>query len=236
MSNPSFSNLGLPNPGPFTTRVVGFLFILACLELLLDNAGVPTNRLNWASLGTGQFEIYQPLTHVFVQGRNPFSVIIGLVVLYFFLPAFRTQKDRRTLISGVAAGLTGAIALSGLADVLGLLRPGFAQGWGYLITSLVVLFALPRPNTRIMLMFVIPVKAIYLMWGSLALAVLNSLASPTLGSWTILGAWIGTYGYWHTLGPGGRRRLLKKKADTIRDQLNRFTVIDGGRDDDDIYH
>jgi hypothetical protein len=89
------------------------------------------------------------------------------------------------------------------------------------------------PNGIIQLFFVLPVRAIWFVWGSIAIAGLSFLAAPTLATADAVGAWLGVMGWYHYLGPGRRRRELTRQAAGIERELLRFQVLEGGKDDPD---
>jgi len=46
-----------------------------------------------------------------------------------------------------------------------------------------------------------------------------------------MGVWLGTFGWWHGLGPGRRRRELRRKGVAVEREL-KLTVLEGGRTND----
>ena len=89
-----------------------------------------------------------------------------------------------------------------------------------------------RPDAIIRLFFVLPVPAKFVAWGTGAIAFLMLLSSFSLSGADYFGTWAASIGSWFWLGPGGRRRRLKKKARTIETQLR---VLQGGRNGPDIH-
>jgi hypothetical protein len=236
----------LPALEPWHKTLLMVLFGAYVVELVLYNVGLPLYQwLPWYSL-QGAFEVWQPLTRFVVQGAARgavFDVLIGLVVLYFFLPAMEMFLDRATLLKAVLAAAVGGTLLPLGVDLLGLLDLSGAMGWTGLVMVLPVLFGLARPDQDILLL-VFPVKARWFLWGTLVLALLYLLVEQSLDTFEGLGIWLGTVGWWYGLGPGARRRQLLAKSRDIERELHRFEVIEGGRDpqggqrgpDDDVVH
>lgn len=239
--------LQLPMLLPWMRNVLVGLFALFVVELLARNAGFPVERLRWHAFGHG-FELWQPLTRFFVQGGSTgavFNVLIGLLVLYFFLPGLDSMMPRERIGKAALAGAVGGTAVPMLLDLL-LLDGGSTGGWTVLTTALVVLFGLAMPNGVIHLWFVLPITGSFIVWGTLGLSVVFFLIGPALGTSEAIGTWAGVFGWWHLMGPGARRRDLKRQASRVEQELRRFEVIEGGRsqpqggqgrpDDDDWVH
>lgn len=223
--------LQMPSLSPWMTRVLGGLFALYVLELVLRNAGLDVYALVWRPLGSG-FAPYQPFGRFLVQGDDSgalFNVLIGLLVLYFLLPAMDQVLERAQWLRGLAAGVVGGTVLPFLLDVVGLAPGGGAMGWVVSTSALFLLFGLAMPDGEIRLFFVLPVSGRIIVWGTLALSVLFYLLGPSLHTAEAIGVWCGVMAWWYGLGPGARRRQLQKKATSIEAELRRFQVIEGGR-------
>lgn len=215
---------------PWHRWLLGVLFSAYFVELVAKNLGAPVYRLAWWSFGAG-FAPWQPITRFLVQGddRNAVaSVAFSLLLLYFFLPLMESLTDRRTLASAVAAGAVVGTALPAAVDATGLLAPSIALGWRSLAYALPPLLGLLRPDTQILLV-VLPVRASWILWGTLVFAVFHVLAERSLDSFQELGVWIGVFAWFHLLGPGRRRRDLEQKGRRIERELRRFEVLDGGK-------
>ncbi|MFT7521972.1 MAG: membrane associated rhomboid family serine protease, partial [Kiritimatiellia bacterium] len=177
------------------------------------------------------------------QGPQPFSLLMNLVMVYFFLPWLVDRFTRRDLLlitaSTVAGCFVAGVFWSALAMALnaGGLLPSLSwltlpsMGWGPLVLSVVALFGLSQPNATINLMFVMPMKAIWIVWLSLAASGLFFLAQPGMGTFEPFGAIGGAAFYWFFIGGGARTRRLKSKGRKIEKDL-RFKVYEGGRQGD----
>lgn len=207
------------------------LFAAYVLELVLHNAGVPLYAwLPWFRMGDG-FQPWQPLTRFLVQGASREAVVgvlIWLFVLYFFLPALEAVLERKVWLRAMIAGAVAGTLVPLATDLLGLCGPGAALGWGPLVIALPVLFGLARPDADVLLL-IFPVKARWFLWGTLVIALLYLMVERSLDTFQGLGVWLGVAGWWTLLGPGARRRQLKKQAASVEKELRRFQVLEGGK-------
>lgn len=219
----------LPPLAPWMRNLLVGLFALYVVELLAANAGLPVQALAWHPFGSG-FEPWQPFTRFLVQGRSVLGVLLGLLVLYFLLPAVDRLLTREQMSQALLAGAAGGTALPLLLDLVLVGGPGI-HGWTVLSTSLVLLFGLAVPSGVVNLWFVIPITGRVIVWGSLGLSVVLFLLDPSLRTSEGIGTWLGVYGWWNVLGPGGRKRQLRRKARRIERELRRFEIIEGGRSD-----
>jgi len=220
----------LPVLEPWMKRLLGVLFAMYVVELVLRNTGMPVYLLEWRSFESG-FAYYQPLTRFLVQGRQAvFSVILGLLVLYFLIPAIVQMLSRRKVLHATVAAAIGGTVLPMLLDAVWLSN-GQVMGWPVLGLSLVVLFGLANPSGTILAFFFIPISGTLILYGTLAISVAGFILAPSMVRAEPLGVWLGTCAWWFAMGPGGRRRRLKKKAASIEKALHRFEVLEGGRSD-----
>lgn len=234
-----FDSFRLPPLHPWMRNLLVALLVLYLVEVVARNfVGVPVDLLAWRPMGAG-FRPWQLLSHYLVQGPGrggTTSVLLSLLVLYFFLPPLSDMLSRRHFAEGVAAGAAGGVLL-GLALDLFLGLGGAASGWSVAPMAMVVLFGLAMPGGVVRLFFVIPVTGRWIVWGTVAIAGLFLLADPGLDAAEHLGAALGVVGWWRWRGPGARRRELARKARDIERELRRFEVIEGGRgEDDDLVH
>jgi len=230
--------ISLPPLRPWMRNLLIALFVLYLVEIVAANfLHLPVYTLGWAQIGAGM-QPWQLLTHYLVQGAGrsgAFSVVLSLLVLYFFLPALADLLSPRHFAWGVVAAAVGGLVL-GLAADLALPLRGGALGWSPLPGGMVVLFGLAMPRGVIRLFFVIPITGRWIVLGTVFLMALFVIAEPTIDTTEHLGAVLGPIVWWSWRGPGQRRRELKAKAKDIERELRRFEVIDGGRSDDDLVH
>ena len=88
-------------------RILMGLFGLYVIELMASNIGLPVGALAWRPVGMG-FSPHQLLTRFLVQGNSVFSVLISLLVLYFFLPAIDQLYARRQVIQSLVCAVAAA--------------------------------------------------------------------------------------------------------------------------------
>ncbi|MEZ4322457.1 MAG: hypothetical protein R3F61_33630 [Myxococcota bacterium] len=233
----------LPELAPWMRNLILGLFGLYVVELVLWNLGAPLGLMPLSSLGYG-FQPWQILTRFFVQGRGAAAgVLISLVVLYLVLPTLPRLLTRRQWVDALSTTAIVATLIPILSDFLGLFPPGTRTGWTFLMVPLFVVFGLAQPRGIINLMFVLPVPAVYIVWGTLVYVLIMLLAFPNAATLEGVAAWIGIVGWWNFRGPGKRRRQLRNEASKIERELQKFTVLEGGRaqgqqnrDDDEWIH
>lgn len=228
----------MPTPERWHLGLLIGLFSLYVAELVAQNFLPIYQWFAWFGFRAG-FEPWQIVTRFLVQGPGILGVLLGLFVLYFFLPTIEGVIGRRQLGWAVLAGAVMGTVLPLAEDLLGMTNGMPAMGWGPLVTTLPVLFGLARPDATILLL-VFPVQARWVLWGSLVVALLFVLTDRSLGNFQAVGVWLGVFGWWHLLGPGARRRRLAKKAEGIERELKNLgaggktsnanlRVIDGGK-------
>ena len=218
-----------------TWNVLLVLFGLYVVQLLVENwLHVPlTQILAWWPRDQSAFRVWQPLTSPLYQSPSPVGTLITWVVLYLFLPTMSMILGARAVGWAAGASLLGAALLGIVLDLVGALSsPEPAWGIDPVLTGFFLLFGLAQPNARLMLVFVIPVQARQVAYGSGLLAFLSLLAFRSLDAATWLGGWVGAYLWFTARQPGGwRAPYLRWKHQRLQKKLRRFEVFPGGRDD-----
>jgi hypothetical protein len=228
---PSFQ---LPQVSRWIVRVLYGLAAIYVMECVLRAAGVPVDALKQSSWASESFAWWQLCTRFWVQGSGGgvfFNVLLGLLVLYFLLPALEDILDRDTLRSVTWAVMGGALAFPLFLEFTGWVPGGPQSGWTPLLTGLIALFGLARPNALLYLFFVLPLPGWLFVWGSLVLAGWSFMVLPSSVTAEPVGAWMGAMGWWQLRGPPARRRHLLNEAQKVEQQLARFEVLDGGLGD-----
>ena len=226
-------------PPPFTKQLMIGVLVLYVLELLAGGwVGVPMIELfGWIPTKNG-FQLWQPLTHFFVQGTSPIFALLEILMLYFFIPPAQRQLGRRNVIKLFIWTMISCLVIGGLAVVSGAVTsPSPAVGLAPFLTALVVVFGLTHPNAQILLFFILPIQAIWLAWGSGLLAALNFLFSRDLPSACLIAGWIA--GYLILNPPKSLRKMwVRYKHQQRHNRIRRFSVIDGGKSsgDEETYH
>lgn len=216
----------LPPAPRWIRNLCGGLLALYVAELVARTAGLPVDLLAWFPL-RGGFAPWQPLTRFLVQGGDPgtvLRVVIGLAAIWFGLP----QLDRGLVARAAVAAAVGGTVVAFALDALGILGPFADLGWTTPLFGTFVLYGLLRPDAQILAYFVLPVTGRALVWGALGIAALMFLAQRSLGTADALGAWLGVWLWFRTLGPGGHKRRLRARGRAIEKELSRFQVIEGG--------
>jgi membrane associated rhomboid family serine protease len=164
-----------------------------------------------------------------------------LLMLYFFsAPVENYLGTRRFITVWVLTSLGAAVVGQPLSLVYGFDAP-FVGPMPSLM-ALIVLFGLVNRNAQILMMLVLPVRAIWVSIITALMAVLAVLAKfhPAAGYWCG-GIAVGFLFYRGWLDVFDIKLLaLRLKQWQLKRKLHRFTVIEGGRgrDDDDkpVYH
>lgn len=201
-----------------------------------------TQTLAWYPFGGG-FEPWQPFTAFFLNG-SPTRAFFAWLFLFFILPAVESMFSVEQLKRFAVFGYLGSIVFGFALLLVGAAEHRFGAWYGLepLLAGLLVVFGLSRPNATILLMFIIPIKAAWVAWGSGLLCALNLLSDRDLGSAMHMGGWLCGY-IWLKGGimPTIRKTLLRLKHKQVKRKLSRFDVIEGGKGwgnsgDDDMVH
>lgn len=222
----------LPSWGGLTRVVLLVSAGLYVAQLLGESwLGLPVySTLAWWPFGSGQFQIWQPLSSNLLNGPDPLGALLSWIALYYFLPPAEQALGRRGVARAAAFVLAVCIGSGLLLQLVGaVVGAGPAAGPGALLMALLVVFGLTRPNATILLFFVLPIRALWLAWGSGLLALLYFLATRSLGSAVWLAAWVAAWlwlrGVWTPL----RRAWLRARYWWLHRRLRRLEVIEGGR-------
>ncbi len=212
-------------------------------ELLLEHwFGIPVVAyLQLYPPGSDAFHFWQILTHPFIHNpQAPIGFLINCLVLYFFAaPVEFALGSGRFLALFYLAALGGALAGMALSSVAGFNVPFMGMLPGLL--ALIVVFGLLNPEATILLMFILPVKARYISYGTAGITLLTFLAKANPAGAYHLGGILCGFIYFKTPGTVLDPRLiyLKYLQWRLKRRKSRFTVIDGskGKDGDKpTYH
>lgn len=186
------------------------------------------------------FHVWQIATHPFVHNpAAPIGFIINCIMIYFFAAPIEYVMGPRRFLTLFYLSAAGAV-VCGLAfsSVAGLNAP--FMGMMPSLLSLIVVFGLLNPEATILLMFILPVKAKYLSYGTILITGLTFLAKVNpFGAYHLGGILLG-YIYLRNPRTLFDPQLLHFKY--LQWQLKRkranFRVIDGDKDDNDrpTYH
>lgn len=221
-------------------------------RLLCIYAGIFVAELicqHWLSLPVGEwlslyppfspdFRIWQVVTHAFIfDPFSPLGPLFSFIGFFFFAePVERFFGTRRFLLfyfSVAAVAAASGMLLSGIEAF----SAPFC-GIGPEILALVTAFGLLYPDLTIYLFFFIPVRAIWVSYFTIAVAVLLFLGKADPWGAYHLGG-ILTALFWVK----GGRRLLSRENWTLwwlklryRIRRRKFTVIQGGKDKPPTLH
>lgn len=232
-----------PSMTPLTRNVLIGLVALYVVQVILANwVRLPVLEvLGWGSPWSERFPFrpWQPVTAFFLNGPTPFNALIEWLVLYFFLPPAEMTLGRRGLVRVLLVSWVAAVAVSLPLLYLGVVGVSMPYlGLDCFLTALIVVFGLSQPHARILLFFVLPIRASWVAWGTGLVSFLYFLYSRELVSSVAFFGWCGAV-LWMYGGTNVLRRWLDRRGPRRpRRKDSRFHVIDGGRDEGGppIYH
>jgi membrane associated rhomboid family serine protease len=139
----------------------------------VDAVYLGTGLVRWLGLseeGLRRGYLWQLLTFQFLH-FGLLHFLLNSLMLYFFGRAIESQLGRgRFLEIYLGGGLLGGLT----QGVLGLISPphfgGLTLGASAGVSALLAVFCLLHRDHSILLFFVLPVRAIHVLWGSLAIA------------------------------------------------------------------
>jgi len=187
------------------------------------------------------FHVWQIVTHPFIHNpQAPLGFLINALILYFFAaPIEFALGTGRFLALFYLSAIGAALAGMALGGVAGFNAP--FMGMLPSLLALIVVFGLLNPEASILLMFILPVKAKYISYGTAGITLLTFLAKANPYGAYHLGGILCGWAYFKAPGTYLDPQLLYLKY--LQWRLNRrksrFTVIDGkkGKDDDKpTYH
>ncbi len=206
--------------------------IIYVLELLMEHwLGLPVvSALQLHPLQDLDFRIWQLVSHALIHNPyTPISFLISCIVFYFFAaPVENALGTRRFLVLFYASALGGALCGLGFSTVSGFNAP--FSGIMPSLLSLIVVFGLSNPEASILLMFIIPVKAKYLSYGTIIITFLTFLAKANPHGAYHLGGIL--LGYLYLKGPKSLPDLkliyLKYRLWQLERRRSSFKVVQGG--------
>ncbi len=181
------------------------------------------------------FRIWQILTHPFIHHpMAPLGFLINCLVFYFFVgPVQNALGADRFLTLFYIAALGGALCGLAFSRVSGFDAP--FMGMLPSILAVIVVFGLMNPEATILLMFILPVKAKYISYGTALITLLTFLSKVNPHGAYHLGGLL--FGYIYFKGP---KYVLdpawikwKYLEWRIKRKKSRFQVIDGYKDKKD---
>lgn len=192
----------------------------------------------WLALSpvkSGQFHLLQLVTHPLIHDPgSPIGFLINCLVFFFFAgtveSALGTRHFLRLYIIAALGGAAAGLIFSGLTS-FNVASAGMMPS----LLALIVVFGLLRPEATILLMFVLPIKAKYISYGTIIVTALTFLAQTNVHGAYHLGGiglgWLYFRAPTQWLDPDWWR--WKHFEQTQKRRRSKFTVIDGQNNEDD---
>lgn len=184
------------------------------------------------------FHFWQTLTHPFVHSPyNPIGFLIDCLMLYFFASSIESDfGSARFLFFFYFAALGGMICGQLMSGVSGFDAPYL--GMMPSILASIVVFGFIHRESTILLFFVLPIKAVYISYGTILVTALLFLAKLDPSGAYHLGGILFGYIYYRKPGLFPDQNLLYLKYlqwQYDRKKKSRFKVFDGqkGKKNDD---
>jgi hypothetical protein len=185
--------------------------------------------LAW-STGVGLFAPWQVLTCLVLGGPDPGQALFDWVGVFFLVPLLDDLMDRRTWVLQLLTCWAVAVVTGLGAVTLGLVDPSVIMGQTALLDAAIAFIGFRMRHAQFLLMFVIPVRAVWLAWITGGMSLLYFLAYRNADTWTMLVCWAAA-AVLANVDRGSLRRLsLQWKKGRIERRLRKFEVIDGGKD------
>ena len=224
------------------------VFALKPYELTPADNPIRPEGVTWLylwDLDSGHWRPWQPFTAVFMNAGVLAAALDWLMVFFFLGSVERIVGTKRVIKSLLWTALISVVFAHAAMGLVGALESNATleapfRGLEPFLLSLLVIFGLAQPNAQILLFFVLPIRASWVAWVSGLLALLFFITKTTMGSSLVVGGWLSGYlfvksGFGNTKRFFERYRLLRKKK-KLEKELAKFTVLDGGKDDDDYLH
>ncbi len=208
------------------------------LELIAEHwLEIPIYQwLALSPLKSGYFYIWQAVTHPVIHDPGaPIGFLINCLVFFFFAgtieSALGARGFLRLYIIAALGGASACLIFGGLSS-FGVPCAGMMPS----LLALIVVFGLLQPEATILLMFVLPIKAKYISYGTTIITALTFLAQTNVhGAYHLGGiglAWLYFRAPTRWFDTDWWRR--KSDATSRKKRRARFTVISGkGNDDED---
>ncbi len=221
--------MGLANNWtPLVRNVLVTLFAIYLVQLL----AAPRVDLwfGWQPYGSGLFYPWQPLTCVFLGTMDPLSTCLQWLGVFFLLPILEQVIPAARIGRGMLFSWALAVCAIFLLEFPGILtQTGEISGLTPLLAALTGLVGFLLPNATFLLFFVLPVKALWIAWGTGLLTFLYTVASRDAASAASFFAWAGAWIFVQFIGGNFRRWRLQIKKKQVERKLSRFEVIEGGK-------
>jgi membrane associated rhomboid family serine protease len=201
------------------------------LELIGEHwMGIPL--YGWLALSpptSGFFRLWQLVTHPLVHDPGaPIGFLINCLVFYFFAGTIESALGTRRFLTLYIVSAAGAVVVglpfSGMAS-FGLPYAGMMAS----LLALIVIFGLLQPEATVLLMFILPIKAKYISYGTVIVTALTFLAKANVHGAYHLGGIFFAYLYYRRPGQLLSANWWRWKyfEHSQRRRRSHLTVIDG---------
>jgi membrane associated rhomboid family serine protease len=183
--------------------------------------------------GSGFFHFWQIVTHPLVHDPGaPIGFLINCLVFYFFAGIIESALGTRRFITLYCIAAAGAMVIGLPFSRLAAFSFPYAGMMASLL-ALIVIFGLLNPEATILLMFVLPIKAKYISYGTVVVTALTFLAKANVHGAYHLGGILFAYLYFRPPGHFLNANWWRWKyfEFTQKRRRSRFTVIDGKNKD-----
>ena len=214
-----------------TKTVLIAMFMLWVIQTVASPTAWVKNLAWWVG---PQFKLWQPFTHwVVYPPGEVFNTLLTWLMIVFFLPPTEESYGQRGVLRITLVIMSMCAIIGTLFSVSGVVHNGPAVGIMPIITAFVTLFGLNRPQATILLFFILPIKAIWIAWGTGLISLMYFLvaipAGGSLPATLALTAWCTAYGWVQLHDRGGlRKAILRRKQRQLQRKLRRFEVHEGG--------
>jgi membrane associated rhomboid family serine protease len=170
----------LPRADRFTKIWMGLLiglWVLSAIAVRWIPHGADAYRALIYEVGDlGQLRLWSLVTYSFFDDvRSPFGVLFNCIALFFFAPQMRARwGSERFILFAILTSIGGAVAVT-IAGVFGL--TSVAAGAGAITVGLVAAWGLTFPDRTIMMMFVFPMRALYVVYLEAFIIALEMLST-----------------------------------------------------------
>jgi len=223
-----------PSIGPATKWLIGIILVAsAVFSVTQRTLGFGVSDLIFTVDGVMSLQLWRLLTFPFVE-TEPFALLIGLVVLYFFGRFFESEWGspyyaRFFMISSVGAAVI-AVPLSYVIDLVAPFREiGMAAGPDAAINAMLIAMAVTMPNSNILLGFVLPMRAktaVYAFIGlELLFALMNGAAALSISLGGMFMGWVLVTGMWRPT-----RLMTRLRMWQLRRKRRGLYVVPPGND------
>ena len=236
------TSIALPSITPITKKVLIALLVLYIVEMIAHQTGL-FNISSFVWNSDKGFQLWQPLSCFFMLdvphpntgNFSPFRVLIDMLMVAFFLPPTEISYRRKGLYKVIAFTVGLSVLLGAIFSVTGIAM-GYAYGIEAFLSAFLAVFCFSRPRASILLFFILPVKAEWIGWATGLISLLFLIATRDLNFVLHLSGWLAGLFFLATRRKGPLKQIYKKTFGRPKAAKKPFVIIQGGKDDGDVYH